>query len=86
LHESVKASPGGLGIQTQCVDPQKLGSSAWYQELGKIEFVFRIMRWCLCWPGSPKNVPTITECISIIPVSPYVYILRELDNLCNRMK
>jgi hypothetical protein len=28
LHESVKASPGGLGIQTQCVDPQKLGSSA----------------------------------------------------------
>jgi len=41
--------------------------------LGKIECVFRIMR-CLFTPGSPKYILPVAESISVIHVSPNVYI------------
>jgi hypothetical protein len=31
-----------------CAELYSLGKSAWEQALGKIFYVFRIMRWCLC--------------------------------------
>jgi len=37
--------------RTNCVDLWKLGKSAWEQELGKINCVFRIMRWYLSTRG-----------------------------------
>jgi hypothetical protein len=52
----------------------KLGKSAWDQEVGKIECVFRKMRWCLSTPGSHKYILPVAESISGIPGSPYVYI------------
>jgi len=55
-------------------------------KLGKIESVFRIMRWCLSTPGSPTYILPVAESISIIPVSPNVYILRDLENTCHIMK
>jgi len=43
-------------------------------KLGKIECVFRIMRWCLSTPVSPTYILPLAESISVIPVSPNVYI------------
>jgi len=42
--------------------------------LGKIVCVFRIMRWYLSTPGSPKYLLPVHESIAIVPVSPNVYI------------
>ena len=63
----------------------KLGKSAWDQELGKIECVCHIMRWCQSTPGSPKYILPVAESISVIPSSPYVYRRRDLDNTCHIM-
>jgi hypothetical protein len=54
------------------VDLWKLSISAWEKNLGKTDFAFYIMRWCLSRPGSPKYILTVTECIIIMPVTPYV--------------
>ena len=42
-------------------------------KLGKLECVFRIMK-CLFTPGSPKYILSVAEFISIIAVSPNVYL------------
>ena len=54
------------------------------EELGKVERQFRIRR-CLSTPGSLKYILPVAESITVIPVSPYVYIWRELDNTCYSM-
>jgi len=43
----------------------------WDQELGKIDCIFRIMRWCLCIPGSPKYIFPLAQSVSVIPRSLY---------------
>jgi len=70
---------------TNCVDISKLGKGVWDQQLWKIEFGFRIMRWCLSNLGSAKYILPVDESVSIIPVSPYVHILRDLDKFCHGM-
>jgi len=59
---------------TNSVDLWKLGNSVWDQELGKIDCVFHIMRWCLSTRRSPKYILPVPESISGIPLSLYVYI------------
>jgi hypothetical protein len=44
LHGSMNAWEEYVRIHTNCVDLQKLGNSAYDQELGKIECVFHILR------------------------------------------
>ena len=56
---------------TNCLDPWRLGKSAWGQKLGRIESVFCIMRWCLSVPAFPKNVIPVVPSILVITVSPY---------------
>jgi len=66
LHAMIKSQPGsrsrGWGWEVMilpghedsrnCVDPRNRGKSEWDQKMGKIECVFRIMRWCFSSPGS----------------------------------
>jgi len=49
---------------TNCVDLWKLGMRVWDQEMGKIDCVFRMMRWCLYTPCGSVHLlyPCITEC------------------------
>jgi len=56
---------------TNCVDLLKLSKSAWDQELGKIECVFCIMRWCLSSLGFPIYILRVAQSVSDIPVSLY---------------
>jgi len=71
--EDMKGYPAKMN-DTYCVDLRKLSKSAWDQELGKIECVFRILRWCLSTLGYSKYILPVAESISIIPVSLYGYI------------
>jgi len=71
--------------RTNCFNLWKLGKSAWDRVLEKIECVFFGMRWCLSTPGSSKYILPVAESISVIPVSSYVYIYRDVDNTCHIM-
>jgi len=50
---------------THCMGLWMLGNSAWDQELGKIECIFCIVRWCLSTQGSAKYVLPVAESIAI---------------------
>jgi len=80
LSESIKARQQCVRNCTNCVNLWKLSKCARDQELGKRECVFSIMRWCLSTPGSPIYILPVIECILVIPISLYVYILRDLVN------
>jgi len=54
-----------MSNQTNCVDLWKLGKCAWDQELGKMESVFCIMRWCLSTLGSLKYILHVAYSISV---------------------
>jgi len=57
---------------TNCVDPSKLNKCAWAQELGIIQCLFLIMRWCLSTlQSSPIYILAGAELISISPESPF---------------
>jgi len=75
--ENMKGYPALIN-HTNCVDLRKLSKSASEQDLGKIECVFHIMRWCLSTPRStprsPKYTLPVAESVSVVLVSPYVYI------------
>jgi len=70
--DDVKGFPAIMN-HTNCVDQWKLAKSVWDQKLGKIACVFRIMR-CLSALGSSKYTLPVAESITVISVSPYVYI------------
>jgi len=64
--EDMKGYPDMMN-HTNCVDLWMLGTSALDQELGKIECVFRIMRWCLSSPGFPKYI------LPVVHLRMYIY-------------
>jgi len=68
---SIKARQESVRDYPNCVNLPKLGKSEWDQELGKVECVFLIMRWCLFTPESPKYLLPIAQSISVLPSSPY---------------
>jgi len=70
----MKAQEECVKNHTDWVDLWKLGKSAWDQVLAKIEFVLCIVQWYLSTAGLPKYILCVAEFISIIPVSPDVYI------------
>jgi len=74
LRGSIKGRQECVRNHMNGVDLLKLGNSAWDQQLGKIEYVIRIMWWCLSTLGSPKYILPVAEPISSIPVSLYVCI------------
>jgi len=64
--------------------PQSVSLSSWIvifrrtSKLGWIEYLFGIMR-CRSTPGSPIYTLPDAESISVIPLSPNIYIWRDLD-------
>jgi len=71
--EDMKGYPAMMN-QTNWMDLWKLGKGVWDQDLGKKQCEFHIMWWCLSTPVSPKYIVAVAESVSVIPVSPYVYI------------
>jgi len=72
-----------LRNHTTGVDLWKLGNIAWDQDLGNIDCVFRIMKWCLytfhctvylCYPYisvRPTSPPPVSQSFPVSPLSPY---------------
>ena len=63
---------------TNCVDLWTLGKCSWDPEVGKMECVCCITRWCLSTPGSAKYIHPVAQSSSIHPPALVAYTVSNI--------
>ena len=100
LHAMIRSQPGsrsmGWGWEVMiltgredsrnCVDLRNRGKSDWDQKMGKIQCVFRIMRWCLSTPGPAlQSLRIMWWCLSTpvcIAIPSYIEMMSFYSGVC----